>query len=887
MAYLTASASGRWSTRLQQTGKNVETNFGKVYYQLFIRWSWVWLVALLSVATYLGSFLTEVKVDASADSLVLEGDEDLAFYRKVVKRYGSQEFLVIALEPKSDLFSDESFLAIRKLATELGALNGVDSVITMLDVPLLYSPKVSISDLSGGLHTIVDKSVERELAKQEFQTSPIYKELLTSLDGKVTALQVNLTVDLEGRKLLENRELLRQQVSSADSSIEGLQVALDQAEKDYKAHKAVAAIERTDLIKNVRDIFDDYRSEVKQIYLGGVPMIADDMVTFVKGDLSTFGLGILLFVIVLLIIIFRSPRWVLLALASCLLVNVVMLGLLGLLDWRLTVISSNFVAMLLIMTLAVTVHLIVKFRELERTLDQISYGEMAAKTAEQMLRPCIYATLTTGIAFASLVISGIRPIIDFGWMMTLGVTVALLISFILIPIGAAIGRKNKLHIAKQAAIAEKPPFTLFAAKFAEGHRTVVLLAAIGIAIFAVTGMARLKVENRFIDYFSKETEIYQGMELIDQSLGGTIPLEILLFSSNVATASTDLEEDGFFDDDFEDEFEEGNNSYNSAFEDDFDDDFSEEEWGDEFDGEGETNSNEVPPWFSRHGLEKVKSVHDYLDGLEETGKVLSLATVYQVARDLLSGTVDDIQLSFAYRGLPDDIRATMIDPYLSADANEARILVRVKETSRTLNRNELLQQVDRHMQESLGFEPDSYRLSGMLVLYNNMLQSLFTSQILTLGAVFVAITIMLVVLFNSLSLALIGIAPNVLAAFLVLGGMGWAGLPLDLMTITIAAISIGIGVDDTIHYIHRFKTEFVKDQNYVQAMYRSHGSIGRAMFYTSVTVISGFSILALSNFNPSIYFGLLTGVAMLAALAGALLLLPCMLNFFKPLGRFE
>ena len=277
-------------------------------------------------------------------------------------------------------------------------------------------------------------------------------------------------------------------------------------------------------------------------------------------------------------------------------------------------------------------------------------------------------------------------------------------------------------------------------------------------------------------------------------------------------------------------------------------------------------------------------MHDHIDSLSETGKVLSLATLYKVAGDLLGGGIDDIQLTLAYRSLPPVIKDVMVDPYLHSDTDEARITVRVKETSRTLNRAQLLEDLHSFMQNEMGYTEDRYRFTGMLVLYNNMLQSLFVSQILTLGMVFLAITAMLVVLFQSFKLAFIGIVPNLMAALLVLGGMGWAGVPLDMMTITIAAISIGIGVDNTIHYVHRFKKEFQADSNYVATMYRCHGSIGRAMYYTSITIIFGFSILALSNFKPSIYFGLLTGVAMLSALLGSLLLLPKLLLLFKPLG---
>ena len=560
-----------------------------------------------------------------------------------------------------------------------------------------------------------------------------------------------------------------------------------------------------------------------------------------------------------------------------------------------TVISSNFVALLLIITLAISVHLIVRYRELEASDPDLSSKTLAYETAKAMFRPCVYTVLTTVIAFASLVISGIRPVIDFGWMMTVGVLLALAVSFLVVPAGMALGwgARSRVQSGRSIQTDSEDVFTLRFASFAEHNGKGILVFAMLALVIAVVGITRLKVENRFIDYFDESTEIYRGMELIDSQLGGTIPLDIILMNSALS--------DEFSSDQGADFFEGSDDEFADAGDDEFDDDFAEfdesafveEEFEDDFGFEDEfiepagtlsSAGSAKADWFTRAGMDKVQVVHDYVDSLPQTGKVLSLATLYSVARDLLGGSVDDIQLSFARRGLPPEINEIMVDPYLHQASGETRISVRVKETSRSLNRNELLQQMDSHMQNELGFTPDQYRFSGMLVLYNNMLQSLFASQILTLGAVFLAITAMLFVLFRNLPVALLGIFPNLLAALLVLGGMGWFGLPLDLMTITIAAISIGIGVDNTIHYLYRFRMEYQKDRRYLAAMYRSHGSIGRAMYYTSLTIIFGFSILALSNFKPSIFFGLLTGAAMLSALLGALLLLPRLLILFKPFG---
>jgi len=367
------------------------------------------------------------------------------------------------------------------------------------------------------------------------------------------------------------------------------------------------------------------------------------------------------------------------------------------------------------------------------------------------------------------------------------------------------------------------------------------------------------VENSFIDYFKKTTEIYQGMKVIDRQLGGTTPLDVIIDLPEEKEAPAQAEpasgENGTLDefDDFEEEFEE--------------------------------IGHDVKYWFTSERMEKVEKVHDYLDGIPETGKVMSLGTMLKVGRTLNGGKpLDGFLLALIYTELPEKFRKIIITPFVSVKDNQLRFSIRVRDSEPTLRRNELLKQIRRDLTGKLEFEDENVHLAGLLVLYNNMLQSLFSSQILTLGAVVGALLFMFMILFRSLKIALIAIFPNILSISVVLGFMGWLGIPLDMMTITIASISVGIAVDDTIHYIHRFREEFAEDRNYLATMHRCHGSIGYAMYYTSVTIIIGFSILVLSNFVPSIYFGLLTGLAMAVALFAALTLLPQLIIFTKPFG---
>ena len=819
----------------------------------------LWVLGfLLALGVYFALHIPDLRIDASSDSLVLEGDKSLDVFREVNREYGTSDFLFVTYRPHRDIFARQTLDEVSELRQKLKKLQGVKNVMTYLDVPLLYSPPVTIANFSDGVHYLKNGDVDMDLVRKEFKNSPIYSQLLTNDEQTVTALQINLQHDEKLAALRSERDELREK--SGKTAAEKDRLA--QVAKDYEQAKEKRLAMEKQLVADVRTILDDFRSRGASIFLGGIPMIISDMLDFVRSDMKVFGTLIVIFMVLSLTAIFRAPRWVILPLATCLLTCVYMLGGIALLGVKLTVISANFVALLLIITLSITIHLVVRFVEYEKSEPDLDQYRLVMKTTYFMIKPCTYTTLTTMVAFMSLIVSDIRPVIDFGWMMTVAVALALTLGFFLLPAGLLLLPRRQ-HESEDKLTAN---FTHGFAWLTEHKSGWLTAGAIVIFLLSISGMAQLKVENRFIDYFDESTEIYQGMLEIDAELGGTLPLDVVL-QRKQSTAPLVL-----------------NNTEQADAP--ADDDFFGESVADDF-----TTGDETPYslsyWFSRQGMQEIDRVHDYLDQLDETGKVLSLATLYAVLNDLVGGNVDDIQLALMKQNLSGDIDDALVSPYLSDAGDEARIAVRVKETSKSLNRSAMLADLERFLQQEMGYEKNEYRITGMMVLYNNMLESLFRSQIATLGFVFVAIMLMFAMLFRSLKVSLIAIVPNVLAALFVLGGMGWVGIPLDIMTITIAAITVGIGVDDTIHYIHRFKKELAKDNDYIAAMYRCHGSIGMAMFYTSVTIIVGFSILALSNFTPSIYFGLLTGVAMFAALMGALLLLPHLLVRIKPFGQAE
>ncbi len=829
-------------------------SFLNFYYRYILNRPVFVILALIGLFSYLGFHARDFRLDASADSLILENDQDLKYFRESNIKYGTASYLLMTYKPRGDLFSPKTLRSLSSLRDELNEIKRVSSVFTILDVPLLRNPPVPIKELMANIKNLEDPDVDLQLAQTELGNSPIYQELLISSDLKMTALLINLADDEKFERIIFRRnELKQKQFNSTINPQERSE--LEQLKIAYRECKIRLDKEKHSDITAVRKIMEGYRQDA-ELFLGGASMITDDMITFIRNDIKIFGIGIFIFLIVTLGVIFRKIQWVVLPILCCAFSVLSMIGFLGIFGWEVTVISSNFISLQLIVTMSLTIHLIVRYRELLVKNPEWSQQELVKETVASKFIPCLYTTLTTVAGFSSLLVCDILPVITFGWMMSVGLIVSLIITFLLFPAILILLPKCKSREDRQFG----KVFTSFLANVTQNYAKTVFISTGLLIVIIVAGISRLTVENSFIDYFRESTEIYQGMKVIDEDMGGTTPLDIIVNfqeqQNSPAPVDTITEPENNFDDDF-DEFDE----------------FDEEDNSDQY-------------WFTSAKMEIITNVHDYLESLPEIGKVLSLGTMMKIAEEFTEGKpLDDFQLALLYTQLPDKFKDMVITPYVSIPDNQARLTVRIKDSLKGLKRDSLLKKIKSDMESKLELKKVRVRLSGIMVLYNNMLQSLFSSQILTMGFVVIALMIMFMVLFRSVKIALIAIFPNLIASVSVLGVMGLAGLPLDMMTITIAAISIGIAVDNTIHYIHRFRTEFETDRDYVSTMHRCHGSIGNAMFYTSLTIIVGFSILVISNFIPTILFGLLTGLAMLIALIAALSLLPRLIIVFKPFGK--
>lgn len=828
----------------------MNNNMGKLtgWYTTWVINRPLWVIAILIlVVGVLGYQARNFRIDASTETLLLENDKDLRYAREISKRYGVQDFLLIAFSPKSgDLLDQVNLAAIVEIRDSLNDLTAVESVLTILDVPLLESPPVSYKQLSQSkIPTLESPDIDKNLAKTEFSESHFYRDLLVSRDMQTTAIIVNLKTAPEYNQLITTRdEFLDKKSQEKLSPAEATEYA--RVVSEIQAQQVSLNAKQHENIMAIRAIMDASRDN-GQLFLGGISMIADDMITYIKNDLKIFGLGVFVLLVMMLGLFFKNKRWIILPMLCCFLSVVAMMGVLGTFGWGVTVISSNFISLQLIITLAISVHLIVRFREYQVSLPEADHLTLVKNTIQSKFVPCLYATLTTIAGFTSLMLCDIKPVIHFGWMMSIGILLSLALTFVLFPAGAMLLKKPQLP--SQGKIL-KFSLTAFLGRITEMHGTAILILTALLTILTVVGVSRLRVENSFIDYFKQSTEIYQGMKIIDQKLGGTTPLDVIVQFET-------FEEEDSEDDDFETE----------------DDFFSDSEEGDR------------KYWFMDHRLDVIERVHDYLENRPEIGKVLSLGTLLKIGRQLNEGkSLDSLDMAVLYTKLPEDYKELLLTPFVSFDNNEVRFTVRIKDSMKSLQRNTLLKELRHDLVHQLEIDETKVHLSGAMILYNNMLQSLFSSQIKTLGIVAFALLIMFLALFRSLKIAVIALFPNLLSAGFVLGVMGWLDIPLDMMTITIAAISIGIAVDNTIHYIHRFREEIKVDGDYYGSLHRCHNSIGHAMYYTSMIIIVGFSILMLSNFLPTIYFGLFTGLAMFIALIASLTLLPQLLVWLKPFG---
>ncbi len=795
----------------------------------YLRWPWLMMlvtVVLLFASAY---YATQFRFDASSENLVVQGDKDLATYEQVARTFGGDDFLFVTFRPESlQPVSAASLGVLEQLSSDLAAVEGVRSVFSILDAPLLKSPPMSLAELADGFRTLRADDVDLDLAQEELVNSPFFRELLITADGTASAIKVTLAADQTLIAVTAEREALR-----ASGQIDGPEW---QAANDaYNAGRESFLAEREQLITAIRQVKEKYADQ-GTLHLGGVPMIAADMISYVKQDLLVFGGSVIALMALALGMFFRSLRFVVLPILTAAIGVLYTVGFLGFLQWQATVISSNFVALLGITTVSLTIHLIQHYRELQHTRAELEKRDLVLTTMQEKFAPCFFTAITTMAAFGSLTASGILPVEYFGWMMCIGIVIAFVATYTFFPAVLLLLPKDPAR----KTTGDSNTFIRTLGELSRWRPGVVVSLGMLVGVFAYFGITQVSLDNRFAEYFDEDTQIYQGMSYIDQQLGGTIPFDVVL--------RFPVYEDEVFDE-----------------EDDFGFSAEDEDYPERY-------------WYTRSMLDRVEQMHRYLQSQPQVGKVLSLTALEDFARDFTDGAkLSSLEIAAILGEVPAGLHAELIKPYASPRTGEMRLSGRIIESGEAFDREVFRQQIEKFAQTELSLGVDGVTVTGMMILFNSMLNQLLASQVDTLSYVMLAVFVMFLLLLRSLPHALLGMIPNSLAAATVIGSMGFAGIPLDMMTTTIAAICVGIGVDDTIHYLHRFRVEYARWGDARVAVSFSHASIGRALFYTSVTVMMGFSVLYFSNFVPTVMFGIWTAVAMGLALLANLALLPALL----------
>jgi len=794
----------------------------------------IFLLILLSLAFYQSK---KFQLDASADTLLVENDPDLNYLRSVNERYASEDFFIVTYSPKQTL-NKNNINEFKNFVNEINNFKWVSKTISILNSPLFESSDKPLIEKIKDIEYITSKDVDFNKALKELKNSPVYKKLIINDDASVFGIVVYIKDNqeyLSALKLNKNFSDKKQknQLTSEDKiQFEKHSVYLEklkkQRNKEYEDYNA-----------EIRSHILNYKSQ-SSINLSGIPMIVEDLINYVKKDIVIFGSGVFIFMLITLWIIFRDIKWVIFPLLSCLISIALMIGTLGYLNWKVTVISSNFISIMLVLTMEINIHYIQRYKQFQDLYPKKTETQLTQLTSDGIFQSILYGVFITIIGFLSFIFCDIRPVIDFGYMMSVGLIISMLVTMILLPsliiqFKPKIAKKNKIKDSK---------FFKNLANFAINQKLLIIFCSTAILLASFYGSSKITVENSFINYFNKDTEIYKGMKLIDEKLGGTTPLEIIVKFKGAS--SKKASSDDFFESSSSDELKD---SY----------------------------------WFTNFRTETITNVHKYLESLPEIGKVLSFYSVIQMGEKINDNKkLGSLEMAILYSKLPDDIKKNIVSPYISIDNNEARFSVRVVDSNPDLNRKELLSKIQMHLEQNLKLSKDDFKITGVFVLFNNQLQSLYKSQIQTLSFSYFGILIALFILFRSWKLSLIASAPDIVASMMILGSLGFLKIPLDMMTITIATIVMGIGTRAGIYYINRFKSEFAIHKDYKKTIIACHETVGRSIVIAALTIIFGFSILVLSNFNPTINFGILIGIAIFAALILSLTIMPLLLLITKP-----
>jgi predicted RND superfamily exporter protein len=848
-----------------------------------------WILVVLAFAVLAGAFgwfVPKVTIDASTNLLLDDRDPDLIYYSKSRNLWPRDDEFAIVCCRRADWFTPESIEILRGVSDALKDERKVPharSVVSLLDIPLLRNGGTVFAP-----PTVDSKDVDLAKVKDELTHHAVAKGTLISEDGRDAVLLVYLDQP-PGYEAIE-----RERQDALDRGDDAKVAELDPG---YELARAELRARRRALVEGVRAVAREWTPKMDgPIRLSGLPFINLSLIEFVTNDVNVFGVLSFSLFAAAFAAIYRRFRWTFFPIVTCLLPVVLVLGAMAALGWKLTVITANLPLLLFVLMLPFTVYFIERYRERRAKDPREPHTATTAGAAGDVWVPCLYSCTTIMAGFASLLTSGVKPVWWFGLMMTIGLAAGLACVFLFLPAAT-----TPLAAVEDPKARKDPQPASFMRVLERGVLGApALLAGVGVALYVSGALActQLTVENKFIDYFwpdgnplmqafrddANAGETYRGLEHIDQHMGGTTPLDIVLTSKKP----------GFF----------------------------------------------VTP----EGLAAIRAASEFvtsMDNAGEVGSVTSLASLLDEVHkpDSLLAKIPD--RGVVGMGMSSPKLKPLILDVVTPDQTTARVLVRFRETSPTLHRKQFLDALRADLAKRPELAELSPRVTGVFLLYSNMLESLLAAHKETFWTVILAISLMLMTLFGfrrpivqvpvavTLSVILffiptvardvVGIAaaaaailsliaaltlrlderlaagghrraaafvhtlavsvvvhvPEILPAVVVLGVMGVAGIPLDLITVTIAAISMGVGIDAAIQYTVRYRLELAATGGDRRAaVTRSHATIGRSIWIATSIMVAGFAVMAFSDFVPTVYFGLFNALAMVIGQFAALTALP-------------
>ncbi|GHE77571.1 efflux RND transporter permease subunit [Thalassotalea profundi] len=756
------------------------------------------------------------EIDASADTLLVDNNKHYILTQLADQRYGSEEFILIAFKPNNNaLFATDNLNTLSNIGKEIETISRVKQVKSIANMPIFSAADSVSADIQN--FTWEKQKFDEATLSLSLKMHPLYEGLLVNKAQTALSLQVVFKTDPNLEKINYDIIDIKRHLLTRELTDDELDL-LEQLKQQQQSFNKQLEQTRLDEIEKIRAALVPYKAK-GEFYLGGNNLLSYELIQIIQSDLVLFGSLIFLVVILLLWFLFRQISWVILPIICCATSVVITIGLLAALNFKVTVISANVFALQIILSLAMIIHLIVHYQELVAKHSDWPHKKLILHTIKQKIKPCFYAGLTTTIGFGSLIFSGVQPVISFGWMMVVAMVVSFIVSLSFFP-ALLFALFKKQAFVKNHKLLESSMSTM--ADFIKAQPKKVLVISVLVTAIGAFGCLKLTAENSFLNYFSEETDVRQELTFIDQEFGGSTSFDVLL---NIP--------------------------------------------------EEQISANLV---ISASAVQTVTAIQNMLAQQQAIGVITSIADFTRIAQVVNGKPLTEYELTALYKSLDTDLQQELFGAYFSEKDNQVRISMRVQDSTQDLNRADLLQNIHTEL-SALGLKEKDYTLTGLFILYQDVLSRLVDSQVLTILIVYGAMAITLMIIFSSLKVACIALIPNLITTLVIMGILGLFSIPLDLMTITIAAVAMGISMDDTIHYIHRYleerKLDKTGDKEWVK---RTNLSVGYALIYTTSVIVIGFGTLVFSNFVPSMLFGLLTSVAMIVALVTDITTLPVLLR---------